>query len=243
MNGVTKLGGMNFAKWKADIQMILAIMDRDHSFREDKPVEPVAEGDNDTSLALWKVDHEKAKAQWERSDRVVFMIMDNAIDPTIRGALPKTAENAKTFMAKIEEYFKVSSKANASIYSWANWCRPTMMGVGMCVSTFLRWLTCPISWKDLECPLLEPYVIHYIMISLPPHFGNFKINYSSSDKKWNTAELIANLSQEEERLRTENGKHIVNFGEGSNSGHVKSRGKFSHQKGKGKSLMTPKRSF
>jgi hypothetical protein len=33
------------------------------------------------------------------------MIMANAIDPTVRGALPKTAENAKTFMTKIEEHF------------------------------------------------------------------------------------------------------------------------------------------
>jgi hypothetical protein len=47
MNGVTKLGGMNFAKWNADVQMILAIMDQDHSFREGKPVEPVAEGDTE----------------------------------------------------------------------------------------------------------------------------------------------------------------------------------------------------
>jgi hypothetical protein len=64
MNCVMKLG-VNFAKWKADIQMILAIMDRDrdHSFREDKPVEPVAEGANDTTLVLQKVEYEKAKAQ------------------------------------------------------------------------------------------------------------------------------------------------------------------------------------
>jgi hypothetical protein len=107
--------GMNFAKWKADIQLILAIMDRDHSFCEDKPVEPVAEGANDTTLALRKAEYEKAKAQWERSDRVAFMIMDNVINPAIRGALPKTADNAKTFMTKIEEHFKGSSKANASI--------------------------------------------------------------------------------------------------------------------------------
>jgi hypothetical protein len=92
---------MNFAKWKADIQLILAIMDRDHSFCEDKPVEPVAEGANDTTLALRKAEYEKAKAQWERSDRVAFMIMDNAIDLAIKGALPKTADNVKTFMAKI----------------------------------------------------------------------------------------------------------------------------------------------
>jgi hypothetical protein len=61
MNGVTKLG-MNFAKWNADIQMILVIMDQNHSFREDKSVEPVAEGANDTILVLRKVEYEKAKA-------------------------------------------------------------------------------------------------------------------------------------------------------------------------------------
>jgi hypothetical protein len=63
MNGVTKQEGMNCAKWKADIQMILAIMDQDHSFREDKPIEPVAEDANDTTLAFWKAEYEKAKAQ------------------------------------------------------------------------------------------------------------------------------------------------------------------------------------
>jgi hypothetical protein len=36
------------------------------------------------------------------------MIMDNAIDPAIRWALPNTAENAKTFMAKIKEHFQGS---------------------------------------------------------------------------------------------------------------------------------------
>jgi hypothetical protein len=117
---------MDFAKWKAVIQMILAIMDRDHFFREDKPVEPVAEGAN-----------EKAKAQWERSDRVAFMIIDNTIDPAIRGALPKTADNAKAFMAKIEEHFKGSTKANTSILM-SKLMQAKFDGVGMCVSTFLR---------------------------------------------------------------------------------------------------------
>jgi hypothetical protein len=102
MNGVEKLRGMNFAKRKADIKMILAIMDLDHSCHEDKLVEPVTKGDNDTILALQKVDYEKAKTQWERSDRVSLMIMDNAIDPSIRGALSKIAENAKVFMAKMK---------------------------------------------------------------------------------------------------------------------------------------------
>jgi hypothetical protein len=128
---------MDFIKWKAVIQMILAIMDRDHSFREDKPVEPVAKGANDTTLALRKAEYEKAKVQWERSDRVVFMIIDNTIDPAIRGALPKTADNAKAFMAKIEEHFKGSTKANTSILM-RKLMQAKYDGVGKCVSTFLR---------------------------------------------------------------------------------------------------------
>jgi hypothetical protein len=71
------------------------------------------------------------------------------------------------------------------------------------------------------------------MMSLPSCFRNFKINYNSSDKRWTTAELIANLSQEEERLRTKNGGNLVNFTKGSSFGHGKSGGKFCRQNGKG----------
>jgi hypothetical protein len=102
MNVVEKLGGTNIAKWKADLTLILAIMDQDHSFRENKLIEPVAEGDNDTTLAVSITEYEKAKAQWERYDRVTLMIMDNTIDPIIRGALPKTPSSDMEFMAKIE---------------------------------------------------------------------------------------------------------------------------------------------
>jgi hypothetical protein len=42
-----------------------AIMDQDHSFQEERPVEPIAEGDNDTTLATRNTDYEKAKAQWD----------------------------------------------------------------------------------------------------------------------------------------------------------------------------------
>ena len=62
MNGVEKLGGTNFAKWKGDLMLVLAIMDWDHSFREDSPEEPKANGDNDTTLADRTAAYEKAKA-------------------------------------------------------------------------------------------------------------------------------------------------------------------------------------
>jgi hypothetical protein len=47
---------VNFAKWKADIKMIMAIMDWNHSFHENKPVELIAEDDNDITPVLQKDD-------------------------------------------------------------------------------------------------------------------------------------------------------------------------------------------
>jgi hypothetical protein len=43
------------------------------------------------------------------------MIMDHIINPAIRGTLPKTPSSAKEFMAKVEEDFQGSSKANATM--------------------------------------------------------------------------------------------------------------------------------
>jgi hypothetical protein len=75
------------------------------------------------------------------------------------------------------------------------------------------------------------------MMSLPSCFGNIKINYNTSDKKWTTIELIAKLSQEEERFGTENGGNLIKFAKGSSSDHGKSDEKFSPQKGKGEKAL------
>jgi hypothetical protein len=45
----------------------------------------VAESDNDSTLAHHKIEYEKAKSQWERSDRVALVNMDHSTDTGIRG--------------------------------------------------------------------------------------------------------------------------------------------------------------
>lgn len=141
-------------------------------------------------------------------------------------------------MAKIEEHFQGSSKANANILM-SKMMQAKYDGCGNVREHVLKMIDMFNKLKDLECPLPNPYVMHYVMMSLPAAFGNFKINYNSSDKKWTMAELIVKLSQEEERLRTENDEHLVNFTKGFNSGHGKSGGKFSRQKEKGKNPYDP----
>jgi hypothetical protein len=167
---------------------------------------------------------------------VDLMIMHHTIDPAIRGPLLKTPSNAKEFMGKIEEHFQVSSKANASILM-TKIINAKYTGQGSVREHIMKLIDMANKLKDLEMPLLESYLVQYIMLSLPSVFDYFTNNYNGSDKKWNLDELITKFSQKEERLRAEH-KDFVNLISqdfNKNHGHGKSSGKFSRQnKGKGK---------
>jgi hypothetical protein len=158
---------------------------------------------------------------------VALMITDHSIDPTIRGSLPKTPASAKASMAKIKEYFQGSSKANASMLM-TKMMHAKYDGYGSVREHILKMIEMSNKLKDLEMPFPDPYVIHYILLSLPSIFENFKINYNGSDKKWTLAELIAKCSQEEERLRTENKDYVNLISQGLKKifSHGQSSGKF-----------------
>jgi hypothetical protein len=57
---------------------------------------------------------------------------------------------------------------------------------------------------DLDCPLNDATLLHHVMLSLPPVFEPFKINYNGSENKWDIAMLVAKCSQDEERLCSQN---------------------------------------
>ena len=54
-----QLAGDNFTKWSREINLILLMMDKDHSMRDKAPVAPVAQGDDDTTLAERTAAYEK----------------------------------------------------------------------------------------------------------------------------------------------------------------------------------------
>jgi hypothetical protein len=140
-------------------------------------------------------------------------------------------------MAKIEEHFHGSSKSNASILM-TKMMQAKYDGRGSVREHILKMIDMLNKLKDLECPLPDPSVIHCVMMSLPPVLGILRLVIIQVIRSGlYMTELIAKLSQEEERLRVMNGGNIVNFVKDSSSGHGKYGGKFSHQKGKGKSHL------
>jgi len=57
--------------------------------------------------------------------------------------------------------------------------------------------------KALKLELFEDLLVHLILISLPTHFGQFKVSYNTLKDTWSLNELISHCVQEEERLQRE----------------------------------------
>ncbi|GJW40337.1 putative zinc finger, CCHC-type containing protein [Tanacetum coccineum] len=94
MSGIEPLTGTNFSTWRDQVKLTLGVMDLDHALRIDHPAALTAE-------------------QWERSNRMSLMIINNSISVAIRRAIPDS-ENAKEYLSSEEEQFKGTSKAHAS---------------------------------------------------------------------------------------------------------------------------------
>ena len=56
----------------------------------------------------------------------------------------------------------------------------------------------------------EPLFMQFVMLSLPPKFGLFQVNYNTLKDKWNIQDAKAMLIQEEGRLK-KNGVHSTHL--------------------------------
>ncbi|KAK3039644.1 hypothetical protein RJ639_027235 [Escallonia herrerae] len=211
---IESLSGTNFRKWKEQISIILGVMDLDYALRVDAPTALTAESSTEQKAAYEK---------WERSNRISLMIMKGSITIAIRGAIPDS-DNAKLYLAHIEEQFQGSSKAHATTlitkmvtlkYSGSNGVREHILRMNDMASQL----------KGLDMEISEGFLVHFIMTSLPAQFGPFKINYNMQKEKWKMSELISMCVQEEERLKSEqpDSAHVAITGPSKGKGKGKGK--------------------
>ncbi|KAK2981437.1 hypothetical protein RJ640_004051 [Escallonia rubra] len=227
LSSIESLSGTNFRKWKEQISIILGVMDLDYALRVDAPVALTAESSTEQKAAYEK---------WERSNRISLMIMKGSITTAIRGAIPDS-DNAKLYLAHIEEQFQGSSKAHATTlitkmvtlkYSGSNGVREHILRMNDMASQL----------KGLDMEISEGFLVHFIMTSLPAQFGPFKINYNTQKEKWKMSELISMCVQEEERLKSEqpDSAHVAITGPSKGKGKGKKFGKGNVQGNKSASV-------
>ena len=55
----------------------------------------------------------------------------------------------------------------------------------------------------------ESFLVHFILNTLPPEYGLFKISYNTHKEKWSINELMTMWVQEEEKLVMEMGESAL----------------------------------
>ncbi|XP_062017163.1 uncharacterized protein LOC133733550 isoform X2 [Rosa rugosa] len=104
INQVELLNGLNFKKWKGDIELNLGILDFDHVLREDPPAE------------LTATSSKEAKDRyllWYKHNRMALICMKKSMTDAVKGGIPDS-EFAKVYFNSIAEKYKVSDKAEVS---------------------------------------------------------------------------------------------------------------------------------
>ncbi|KAK3021905.1 hypothetical protein RJ639_047622 [Escallonia herrerae] len=186
----------------------------DYALRVDAPAAFMAESSTEQKAAYEKSEH---------SNCTFLMIMKHSITTAIRGAIPDS-DNAKLYLAHIEEQFQGSSKAHDTTlitkmvtlkYSGSNDVREYILRMNDMASQL----------KCLDMEISEGFLVYFIMTSLPAQFGPFKINYNTQKEKWKMSELISMCVQEEERLKSKQPDNAHVAITGPSKGKGKGKGK------------------
>jgi transposase InsO family protein len=190
LKDIPMLNGSNFKYWQESVMITLGVMDLDLAFREECPTI------TDTSTP----EEKKGKERWDRSNRVSLMIMKRSIPEVFRGSITDGITNAKEYLAEIETRFVKNEKAEIGTlltklvsmkYKEKGSIREYIMEMSNVVSKL----------KALKLEISDDLLVHLALISLPSHFGQFKVSYNCQKEKWTLNELISHCVQEEERLK------------------------------------------
>ncbi|XP_068650173.1 uncharacterized protein [Aristolochia californica] len=193
ISNIPMLSGTNFKAWKDTVKIVLSCMDLDLALRAEQPTS--------TPKNLNEVKIEK----WECSNRMCLMIMKHSIPKTFRGSIIES-KSAKKFLEEIEQYFVKNKKSEASSLL-AKLVSQKYKGKWKIREYIMEMSHLASKLKSFKMEFSEELLVHLVLISLPAHFGQFKVSYNTQKEKWSLNELISHYVQEEERQqwdKTEN---------------------------------------
>ncbi|KAL4304232.1 hypothetical protein GQ457_10G014510 [Hibiscus cannabinus] len=210
---IPELTSEKFKFWKDSILLQLGCLDIDYAIRKSEP--SITDNSNQADLALYE--------KWERSNRLSIMFIKSKVPADVRGSIEQY-ENVQDLLAAIEKQFHTSQKSLAStlIMKFTSLKLTTVKGVRDHINK-MRDLAARL--KALEVEMSDSFLVHYILNTLPPQYGPFKISYNTHKDKWSIDELLTMCDQEEGRLILEMGESALTVTQGKRPVHAKQRGK------------------
>ncbi|CAN6687452.1 unnamed protein product [Malus baccata var. baccata] len=187
---IEKLNGNNFNTWKQQIEMILGMLEFNIAFKTPQP----------TALVAGSTAQEREHfAKWVKANQMSLLIMQNAMEAHIKGGI-SSCDLAKDYMARIEEKFKRSDKAEvgASLSAFIN---SKHYGSSSVREHLLKMVNISNKLNAMEIGITNQFLVHMALYSLSGEYDQIKVNYNTQKETWSINELIAICCQEEERLK------------------------------------------
>ncbi|OIT37663.1 hypothetical protein A4A49_66121, partial [Nicotiana attenuata] len=138
----------------------------------------------ESSMPAAKANYER----WERSNRLSLMLIKTHISQSIRGSIPNN-DKVKAYLKAIDEQFVSSDKALASTLM-KRLSSMTFDRSPAVRKHIIKMRDIAAKLKSLEVDMYEPFLVHFILNSLPVKYGPFKISYNTHKDKWSINELL-----------------------------------------------------
>ncbi|KAL1206619.1 hypothetical protein V5N11_027185 [Cardamine amara subsp. amara] len=191
VESIPMLNGSNFAEWKEQLLLVLALMDLDISLREERPD------------ALKYIDETK---RWDRSNRMSIMIMRIRIPQKFRGIVPEDVTTAKEYLTAVEKCFKKNERTDTWMVTAEFSSRRKKANESVREYIMIQ-MSNAAKLKKLGMHIPDNVVAELLLDTLPSEYDQLKKTYSILDEKWSTHDLISHCVQVEESLKLEKKKH------------------------------------
>ena len=173
-------------------------MDIDYAIRKDEP-HKITDTSTPEQILLYE--------RWEKSNRLSMMYIKTKISAGIRDSIEQH-ENVRELLKAIDEQFVTSDKALASTLIM-KFTSLKLTGIRGVREHIMEMRDIVAQLKKLEVEMSESFLVHFILNTLPPQYGPFKISYNTHKDKWSINELMTMCVQEERRLMMEQGESVM----------------------------------
>ncbi|PRQ30151.1 putative transcription factor interactor and regulator CCHC(Zn) family [Rosa chinensis] len=189
INQIELLNGLNFKKWKSDIELNLGILDFDHVLREEPPADLPANANKETRDKF---------QQWHRHNRMAMICMKKSMTDAVKGGIPDS-KYARVYFNSIAEKYKVSDKAETGNLM-NKLIRMKFNGQGNMREYIMQGIDIAGKLKDLNVTIEDSFLVHLLLNSLSEQYSHLKSLYNTQKEKWSLNELISICVQEEDEV-------------------------------------------
>ena len=159
---------------------------------------PITETNTTEAISL----HEKR----ERSNIFSVLFRKTKISIDICGYVEQI-DKLKPLLKSIDEQFATSNKALTATLIM-QFSSTKLTGIREVHDHIMRMRDILAQLKTLEVTMLETFLVHYILNTLPQQYGPFKISYNTHKDKLSINKLLTMCVQEEGRLMMEESEKV-----------------------------------